>query len=255
MKGSMADPGLWGSGPGATGGAPRNEQRKSHLNQLRNKTRGWPAVYHRDRERSSSWLLTSVPTPICLRKHFSCKACLGMIERRGDIFRTWRDVFFSDQSYPKPWHTTGGSGRAAHGGTDGRGAPGWVGRRRVCSRRTQPSLVPSRASKTTVLNISSEARKREIFIKTVGGTKPAVDNRLISGLSPGREALFVPGCWPMYRRLFVFVSPFYARHVREKEKIYSFFLFRRTIERWPYSAASLPTYIPFPSYIIRFGPT
>ena len=24
-----------------------------------------------------------------------------------------------------------------------------------------------------------------------------VDNRLISSLSPGREALFVPGCWPM----------------------------------------------------------
>ena len=59
----------------------------------------------------------------------------------------------------------GGSGRAAHGGEARRGGPGRMGRRRVCSRRTQPSLVPSRASKTTVLNNSSEARTKEILCK------------------------------------------------------------------------------------------
>ena len=44
---------------------------------------------------------------------------------------------------------------------------------------------------------------------------PAVYHRLIRGLSPGPRALFVAGCWPVYRRLFVSVNPFHARHVRE----------------------------------------
>ena len=38
---------------------------------------------------------------------------------------------------------------------------------------------------------------------------------MTTGLSPRREALFVPGCWPVYRRLFVSVNSFHARHVRE----------------------------------------
>ena len=41
-------------------------------------TTGSSAVYHQDDKRSSCWLLTSVPTPICLCKpFFSCKACPG----------------------------------------------------------------------------------------------------------------------------------------------------------------------------------
>ena len=37
----------------------------------------------------------------------------------------------------------------------------------------------------------------------------------MGGLSPGREALCVPGCWPVDRRLLVSVNPFHARHCRE----------------------------------------
>ena len=35
-------------------------------------------------------------------------------------------------------------------------------------------------------------------------------------LSAGRRPLFFPGCWPMNRRLSVFLNPFRIRHVREK---------------------------------------
>ena len=38
---------------------------------------------------------------------------------------------------------------------------------------------------------------------------------MTTGLSPGQEALFVPGCRPVERRLFVYVNPFHARYVRE----------------------------------------
>ena len=44
-------------------------------------TRGWPVVDKRlisgTASALRSWLLTSVPTPICLCKPFSCKACPG----------------------------------------------------------------------------------------------------------------------------------------------------------------------------------
>ena len=81
-------------------------------------------------------------------------------------------------SNPKPGHTTGGSGRAGHGGAAERGEPGRVGRRRVCSRRTQPSLVPSRASKTTVLNTSSEAQTGEILCKPLEDQNPRLTTDL-----------------------------------------------------------------------------
>ena len=57
-----------------------------------------------------------------------------------------------------------------------------------------------------------------------GGTKFAVDLRLISGLSPGRRLLFVLGCGPLYRRFFVFVNPIHVKHVRD-------FCIRSTIGR------------------------
>ena len=44
---------------------------------------------------------------------------------------------------------------------------------------------------------------------------PAVYPRFIRGLSAGWEALFVPGCRPVERRLFVSINPFHARYVRE----------------------------------------
>ena len=49
-------------------------------------------------------------------------------------------------------------------------------------------------------------------IQDKGGGGPS---RLTSGSSGGREALFLPGCWSICRRLFVFVNPFHARHIRE----------------------------------------
>ena len=52
-------------------------------------------------------------------------------------------------------------------------------------------------------------------MSTDGGTISAVDDRFISGLSPRQKARFVPGCRTMEKRVFVFVNPFHARHVRE----------------------------------------
>ena len=42
------------------------------------------------------------------------------------------------------------------------------------------------------------------------------NERLTRGLAAGRRPLFVPGCWPVDRRLFVSVNFFHARHVRKK---------------------------------------
>ena len=50
-------------------------------------------------------------------------------------------------------HTAGRRGRAGRGRT---------GRRRVGSPRRRPTLLPARASRTPVLNVSSEARTNEI---------------------------------------------------------------------------------------------
>ena len=52
-------------------------------------TTGSSAVYHRfisgTKSALRSWLLTSIPTPICLYKFFSCKACPGkQTEKRND---------------------------------------------------------------------------------------------------------------------------------------------------------------------------
>ena len=52
-------------------------------------------------------------------------------------------------------------------------------------------------------------------VREDGGTKPAVDNRFITGLSPERKALFLPGFRTVEQCLFVPVNP-YAGHVREK---------------------------------------
>ena len=124
-------------------------------------------------------------------------------------------VWLFHLSNPKPGHATGGSGRGAQRG--GRVGPGRTGRRQNSTPRRQASLVPPKASKKPCLNVSPEARTSETLCKPNVGTKSAVDDRFIRGLSPGREGLFVPGCRPVDRRLFVFVNPFHARHVREKQ--------------------------------------
>ena len=74
----------------------------------------------------------------------------------------------------------------------------------------RPSGPPAHC-KTTVLNVSSQARTKEILCKPLREQNV----RLTTGLSPGPRALFVAGCWPVYRRLFVLVNPFHAMHVRE----------------------------------------
>ena len=115
----------------------------------------------------------------------------------------------SNLSNPKPGHTTGGSGRSAR--RSGWAGSGKIGCQQNGSPRKQKSTVPSKAWKKRRFNVPPEARTSEILCKPTGEQNP----RLITGLSAGREALFVPGCRPVEQRLFVFVNPFHARHVRE----------------------------------------
>ena len=95
------------------------------------------------------------------------------------------------------------SGAARRSGAGQDGTP--TGR---FAHETTVPLAP-RGSKTTVLNDSPEARTKEILCKPMGEH----NERLTRGLSAGPRALFVPGCRPMDRRLFVPVNPFHARHV------------------------------------------
>ena len=183
-----------------------------------------------------SWLLTSVPTPVCRCKPFSCYACPGISRiQNPDIPRA-------------------GWGWAAHCGAVGQdGTP--TGR---LAQETPIPLAP-RASKTTVLDVYSDARTNEILCKTVEEHNDRLTNvlsaaypwddgrssflaadqctdaylfvfghffmqgisgnlteehkeRLTSGLSAGRWPFFVPGCWSM--DLF-FQNADYAKHIRE----------------------------------------
>ena len=77
----------------------------------------------------------------------------------------------------KPGHTTSGSGRSG-ARPCGRAMPGRRGRRWVGSPGKQPSFLPSRASKTTVLNVSPEARTSEISCKPM----EEQNSRLTTGL-------------------------------------------------------------------------
>ena len=65
-----------------------------------------------------------------------------------------------------------GGGAGARRGAAGRGGAGWggggwmlPGRRRVDAPRRKSSILPSRAPKRTVLDVSSEARTKEILCK------------------------------------------------------------------------------------------
>ena len=77
-----------------------------------------------------------------------------------------------------PFFVGGAAGRDGAGWDGG----GWMrpGRRRVDALRRKPSVLPSRVPKTTVLNVSLEARTNEILCKPDRGTQRAVDYRLIT---------------------------------------------------------------------------
>ena len=134
-------------------------------------TTGSSPVYHRfikgTRSALSSWLLTSGPTPFCLCKPFSCKACLGKM-----------DLPKKNLLSPKPGHTTGVSRRGARRG--GGAGSGRTVCQQNCSPRGQYFFVPSKASKTRRLNVSPEARTSEILCKPMEEQNP----RLTTGSSP-----------------------------------------------------------------------
>ena len=104
--------------------------------------------------------------------------------------------FLINLSNQKPGHTTGGSGRGAR--RSGRAGSGKIGCRQNYSPRKQRSPVPSKVSKKRCFNVPPTARSSEILCKPM----EEQHQQLTTGLSTGREALFVPGCRPVERRFF-----------------------------------------------------
>ena len=83
----------------------------------------------------------------------------------------------------------GRDGAAHCGWRDGAGMGRTAGRW-VDSTRKQPSFLPPRRSKETILGVSLEARTKETICEPMGEQS----QRLTRGLSAGRRPLFVPGC-------------------------------------------------------------
>ena len=119
----------------------------------------------------------------------------------------------SKQTYriPNPDILRAGRFGAAHGGAARAGGAGQHGTPSGRSGQGTTLSVALQRVKRTFLDVSSEARTNEILFKPTEER----NQRLIRRLPPGREALFVPGCLPVYRILFVSVNPVHARHVRE----------------------------------------
>ena len=115
------------------------------------------------------------------------------------------------QSKTRTYYERVGSGRTAgrRGGAGQNGTPTEQFAQKTSVARTLQGI-----EYTSSERFSRSTNKRNPML-TDGGTQRAVDERLISGLSAGQEALFVPGCWPVDRHIFVFVNLFHARHVRE----------------------------------------
>ena len=109
----------------------KHERIQSDVNRWRNKARGRPAVDNRfisgTRSALCSWLLAGVPTPICLLKPFSCKACPGNIIYLCKLFEErYGRLTICRIPNPKSEHTTGESGRdiAQYGGQVWQGSTG-----------------------------------------------------------------------------------------------------------------------------------
>ena len=79
------------------------------------------------------------------------------------IVRPHDEWFLFYLSSPKPGHTRGDSGRGAR--RCGGAGSGRTGRRQNSSPKRKPSLVPSKASKPSRLNVSPKARTSEILCK------------------------------------------------------------------------------------------
>ena len=146
---------------------------------------------------------------------------ISLVRASGESFRR---SFFDALGGTEDACLLGGSGRGgarrrSKGRRDGAGTDR-TGRRRVGSPRIQPEK--------TLLDVYGSTSKR-IPIYTDGGTKLAVDRRLTSGPSAGPRALFVPGCWPAYRRLIVPVNHFHAKHGRENIAVFSTKMMRRCL--------------------------
>ena len=75
------------------------------------------------------------------------------------------------ESKTRTYHGRVGTGRRTAGRRGGAG-PGRTGRRQIGSPRIQPSPLPSKASNTPVLNVSSGSRTSEMLCKPVGEQSP-----------------------------------------------------------------------------------
>lgn len=101
-------------------------------------------------------------------------------------------------------------------GATGQSGPGRVCRRRVCSRKTQSSLVTSIELKKNIFWTSSRKHEQEKSHLNRWGNKARdwqpVDNRFII------EMISVLCSWLLTNVsvLFISVNPYHTRHVREK---------------------------------------
>ena len=100
-------------------------------------------------------MLTSGPTPYCLCKPYSCRACPG----KPQTYRP-NDSSEAHLSNPKPGHTTGGSGRGAR--QNGRAGSGRIGCQKSCSANKNKLRALSKGSQKRRLSVSPEARTGEI---------------------------------------------------------------------------------------------
>ena len=75
------------------------------------------------------------------------------------------------ESKTRTYHGRVGAGRRT-ARRRGQAVPGWRGRRRFGSPRRHLSLVPTRVAKTTVQNVSSEARTKEFLCKPAEEQNP-----------------------------------------------------------------------------------
>ena len=127
------------------------------------------------------------------------------------LLKPYRIPFGHVMSYPsnrKPEHTTGESVRAAHSVAARQNGAGRNADRAIRPEDRRSSYpIPPGIEDTSSERLSRSTNKRNLC-KSNAGTKSAVDERFIRGLSAAREALFVSGCRPEDRRLFISVNPF-----------------------------------------------